>query len=399
MGLGISWPLNKINVAEGTLLPRMKNDPDVDAYNIVIGNARTKVNEIRKQYMIRGVNLTLETFLREFNSDLNKNDFIQYIEKKSFNRWKERLISDHTYDNEKVVINHLKQFQDSIPFNSFTSKWAKDWDKFLEKKGNDLNTRWGKHKVVITYLNLAHDEEKVSFDDPYARFIVRTAESSWGPISLEDLQTLLEAYMDHRQNPLPFLKKKRGINQIDTRRGLTAPEVVVLRKFLFSCNSALRASDLAKLDEDLFENGHMTITPHKTERFGTAIKSVPLNDVARFLLDDEIEYVRSKQKTADKLIKIFRQYSSQYCNRVLKEIANKYGIKHNLHLHVGRYTFASIADQAGANHTSLMKLMGIIKRATLDKYVKTNPVAIAKDVEKLNLTIRIDPKTNVESSL
>lgn len=80
------------------------NDPDAEAYNVMIENVRSKANKIRRKHLISGVPLTLDTFKKEFYSDLNKNDLIEYFEKKSFDRWKKQIIPDPTYRLEKTVL-------------------------------------------------------------------------------------------------------------------------------------------------------------------------------------------------------------------------------------------------------------------------------------------------------
>jgi len=130
------------------------------------------------------------------------------------------------------------------------------------------------------------------------------------------------------------------------------------------------------LDMTMFNNGQMTIIPKKTERYGTKIESVPLNDIARMLLDDEIESSPSG--------KVFNRYTDQGSNKILKRIASKLNLDINLHHHVARFTFGSLMDQAGANHTALMKFMGLRKRATLEKYIKTDKKVMNKDLNKMN---------------
>lgn len=398
IGLGFSWPINRFNESAGCL-PRMKQDPDVDAFNVVIDNVRTKANDIRKEYMIKGSPLTLDVFRKEFYSNMNKNDFISYFEKKSFERWNKNAISNHTYRLEKTVIGKVKRFaaqvmsSDQILFSEFTYAWAPLFDRFLRDKDKLApNSRWGTHKIVITYLNIAADIDKIVFDDPYARFSNKTAEGSWGPLTAEDLAMLTGVYNKWKANPLPVVPRENGKHKTDNREGLTAAEVIVLRKFLFSCNSALRVSDMQKLDISLFNDGKMSITPHKTETYGTRIKDIPLSDVAKALLQDEINFVR-QQKSDKPYLKIqrmkdtsriFEAYKDQSCNRILKRIARKMKLDHKLHMHVGRFTYGSLMDEAGANHTALMKQMGIRKRETLNKYVKTNAKRIEDNVDRFN---------------
>jgi hypothetical protein len=47
-----------------------------------------------------------------------------------------------------------------------------------------------------------------------------------------------------------------------------------------------------------------------------------------------------------------------------------------------------MSDEAGANHTALMKQMGIRKRETLEKYTKTNKKRIEANVEGFNSLLK-----------
>lgn len=378
--LGIRWPEKNFNEVD-LCKARMRNDPDREEYNIIINNARTKANNIHKDYLLRGVHLTMEAFLREYRSDLNKNDFIQFFAQKSYERWNKSLISDRTYTMEKGTLTKLREFKPVIPFFELDEDFAAAFDKHLKvKHSNEQNTRWARHKHIETYLAMAR-KERINFNDPYARFSYKMTEGKWKPLELDDFKSLLEFYIDWRENPLPLLKKKDGTKQKDERDGLTKPECIVLRRFLFGCNCALRISDLRKnLNRDTFANGLMTVIPHKTEKYGTKITSVPLNDVAQMLLEDELNDNPGFQ--------LFNRYSEGASNRLLKRIAAKKKLK-TLHHHMARYTFASLMDQVGANHTGLMKYMGLKKRDTLEKYVRPSDKVIEADIQKMNEAIKV----------
>jgi hypothetical protein len=144
---------------------------------------------------------------------------------------------------------------------------------------------------------------------------------------------------------------KPGEKNFDDRDGLTGREVVALRKFLFSCNSAHSALATCRTWTLIsFKDGEMSITPMKTEEHGTKIKSVPLSDIAKMLLTDEIAFVKAQmsdnpyikiQRQKNTLVRIFETFKEQTVNDFLKRIARKAGLDVNLHMHVGRYTFGS----------------------------------------------------------
>lgn len=62
---------------------------------------------------------------------------------------------------------------------------------------------------------------------------------------------------------------------------------------------------MQKLDVSLFNNERMSITPHKTETYGTRIKDLLLSDMAKILLADEIEFVK-RQRSDNPYVKIQR---------------------------------------------------------------------------------------------
>lgn len=379
--LDISWPSEKFSEVD-LCKPRSRKDTDVEEYNAIIGNARSKANNIHKDYLLRGLHITLESFLKDYNSNFNKTDFIEYFAQKSFDRWNKGAISDDTYEKEKGTLKKLKAFTPLLAFHEFTTDWAADFDRFLKRQyKNEANGRWNRHKHITFYLGMASRVDKLNFTDPYQRFKNQLQDGNWKPLELNQLQSLIEFYLKWRDNPLPMLHKKK-----DTRKGLSVSEVIVLRRFLFSCNTALRISDLQKLDITMFNNGEMTLTPSKTYRYGTKITSVPLNDVARMMLDDEIKDNPNN--------KVFDRYVDQSANKILKSIAIKMDWDFNLHNHVARYTFASVMDQAGANHTGLMKYMGLRKRDTLQKYVKTNSKVIAQDIGRMNSLLKTPSNSN-----
>lgn len=363
LNLGITWPADKFDSNSGCR-SRSRKDPDVDDYNIIIGNARALANEIFKEHLKTRVPLTVESFKRQFRNSLNKQDFIKYMEQQSFARWNKMLIKDNTRKSEKTTIAKLEEFAKQmhlteIPFYSFSHTWAQEFEVFLKKLNVSQNTRWHHHKMVKTYLHMAN-RDNISFIDPYKYFIARQTKGRWKALSLSEHAKLLKMYLDDQT--------------------LIPKDKIILRRFLFSCNTGLRISDLRRLTVENFKDNRLTIRPHKTERYGTNINDKPLNDIATLLLSHEmIDSVDGR---------LFYRYTDMWSNVTLKEIAKRVKIETNLHNHVGRFTFASLYDQAGGNHRSLLEFMGLTKMDTLHKYVQTNNEVANLDIDKVNKMIK-----------
>ena len=363
VGLDLTWPVDKFD-ENGGCKPRMKKDPLVNDYNIIINNARAKANQIIMDYRIKDKAITIDLFEKEYYSKISKVDFIQYFEAKSKERWGRREISDSTFKHEKMVLGKLKAFSPTgILFREITNQWAIDFDVWLktstkERKKLRTNSRWGVHKVVKTYMIMATKINDIEFVNPYNFFKNVTEESELEPLTKDDLRKLTDYYFSDD------IKQK---------------ESIVLRRFLFACATALRISDLKSLTTDNFTpDGKMTVKPVKTEKYGTKVINKPLNDLAIVLLGDEIKEATDRR--------LFHRYNEQYSNDLLKQIAknDKVGIDRRIYHHVGRATFASLYDQAGGNHRSLMEYMGLKKMNTLMRYVKTNEKVIADAISKMN---------------
>lgn len=367
LSINLSWPPNRFDENVGCK-PRFKNDPLVNDYNIIINNARTKANKIFMDCRVKDKPITMEGFMREYYSKLSKVDFVQYFTAKSKERWGKRIITDSTYKHEKMVLGKVSSFKPSgILFRDFDKHWALAFDQHLKAEDLRMNSRWGIHKVVKTYLIMATKIDEIEFTNPYNYFKNVTEESDLQPLTKEELATFTRYYFGER------IKE----------REITHKERVVLRRFIFACCTALRISDLKKLTIDnfistdnFFTEGKMNLTPHKTSRYGVRVINKPLSDLALILLRDEIEEATDRR--------LFYRYNEVYSNSLLKDIALGIGINRRVYHHVGRSTFASLYDQAGGNHRSLMEYMGLKKMNTLMRYVKTNESVIAEAIAKMN---------------
>lgn len=357
LGLDLQWPPAKF-IDDVGCKPRSKNDKECDDYNTIIGKARTKANDIFLFYRLRDLPLDIDIFKREFHSNMNKNNFIEYYKQKSFERWTKGLIKDVTYKQEKSTLTKLTDFANVLPFNAFHAQWGQEFDTFLQRKyNNGQNTLWSERKRIKTYLSLAA-QEGIAFIDPYKKFKVPQKKSRFKALSHSEFKKLLDYYIS---SEIRFEQK------------------IVLRRFLFGCCTGLRISDLRSLTINNFKNGEMTITPQKTKKHGTSIEAVPLNSLAIALLEQE--------KNGSKGDKLFFAYTEQYSNRVLRKIASVLNLDRDIHHHIGRSTFASLYDQAGGNHRSLMELMGLTKMDTLMKYVHTNKEVIRDGIDKMNAMV------------
>lgn len=227
--------------AGGTLPLLAKRAKD---YNLLIGQALAKANEVFVSWRLSQQVLTLERFKQDFSTAGSKDDFLAYFKAKVTERYRKGKIIETTKKNHFSTYNALVDFHPYIPFNTLTTDFADDFDAYLKKYVRSLNTRWGRHKDVKTYLPLAK-KDRMKFEDPYADFKNKEEAGQWKPLRSIELSDL-EAY--YTIGGLLYYK-------------MCAPCMVhrqVLARFLFSCFSSLRLGDLKDIANTAIENREMT---------------------------------------------------------------------------------------------------------------------------------------------
>ncbi|MBC6698101.1 tyrosine-type recombinase/integrase [Hymenobacter puniceus] len=309
-----------------------------EAYNLIIGQARARANEIFVDYHLSKRNLTRDEFLYSYSTAGSSNDFVAWMERKIIERHRRRKIQDGTRKNHFSTLNELKRFRKVIPFYELTTQLVEAFHEHLVRHVRSVNTRWTRHRDVKAYLNLAR-KEKIKFEDPYADFVNQAGEGSWKSVPPAELLRLERYYLQLQ----PGTAERR-----------------VLQRFLFSCFSSLRLGDLKAIQHAKLDGQELTFRIQKTYAKKLRETMLPLTRRAlRYLLDAQEENGGAG----------FFNYTDQYSNRMLKRIAQHLELTAKLHHHIGRETFATEFTRAGGPVQVLQKLMDHSKITTTMKYV------------------------------
>lgn len=324
-----------IVLAGGTAEALAKRAAD---YNLLIGKALAKANEVQILWRLSGQVMTMARFRIDFETSGSREDFLEYYRTKLKERWRKGKIKDTTHKNHGSTLNMLRNFQSVIPFNSLTTDFADEFNLFLVKRGIGVNSRWSRHKDVKTYLALAK-KDRLRFEDPYLDFKNKEEPGKWKPLKTEELEKLEQYYRLCARHSIP-------------RR--------VLAKFLFSCCSSLRLGDLKNIAAAKLENQELTFKAQKTY-------SLTLRETLLPLTRRALGYLRDAQEEEN--LPGFYDYADQYSNKVLRQIGVLLGIETRIHWHVGRETFATEFIRRGGQVVVLQKLMGHTNITTTMKYV------------------------------
>jgi len=139
----------------------------------------------------------------------------------------------------------------------------------------------------------------------------------------------------------------------------------ILSKFLFSCFTGLRISDIKNIESEHIIGDYIVFVSEKTGK----LQRIQMNESAKKFI--------GKQKPFNS------NYTDEYTNRTLKDICKICGIKKRVTYHVSRHTFATNFIISGGNVTVLQKLLGHSKIE--DTMIYVHIAESVTDIEILNL--------------
>lgn len=266
--LDLYWPAKHFdNSGTGEALPRRRGDKELADLNLQAGQELARANNIFVEWRLRNQDLTLDEFLKEFNSKLNRGNFCDYYHQKLEERYRSEEISDLSYKAQRATLRKLLEFSRELPFANLKAQgFAKKFDLWLEKKkGSSANTRWSRHKDVKTYLHLAQ-KDSIRFDWPYEDYKVGKVAGKWVAAQPREIE-LLNTYYD----TLPPGSLRRRY----------------LRRWLFGVATGLRLSDQRAAKREWLIENLLVFLMHKGRRKGKLVR-LPLGQRAMELIQDAL---------------------------------------------------------------------------------------------------------------
>lgn len=349
--LEIAWSSHYWDAGQGRCLPRKKADKEAHDLNLVIGDAEAKVNDILVTFRLMGVTPTVQEVINDFSRTGSRLDFIDFFQKEMNLKFQTQQIGEGAFKVYQQTLRKLHQYTDGKPllFHQLDD-FANRFELMLTKRDKlSINTKHKHHKNVRTMLILARKRGYV-FKNPYDTFRIKQEPGHWYAMTVKELEKLLKSYQDEQL--------------------LSPSERAACRTLLMVCLTGMRLSDIRRFDLSWIDGEFIRYRPQKTKNMEVKL---PIHPLANRLIDDEISHVGRA--------KMFRSLSDQYCNRLMKNVALKAGIKTNLHYHVGRETFATHFISSGGESMILKDLLGHTNIITTSKYVKKNDEALQRGLE------------------
>lgn len=301
------------NSATGRVKGRSETAKD---YNLIIEKKLADVNKIVVSYRLSGLYLSMTRFIEELENPTSKVDFIKFYEEELNNQ--KGFIALGTFKQQKSTLKKIKGFKERIFFYEITDVLFFKFIKYckVDLKNKNITIETAK-KNFKKYLNLAN---KKGIKTSFLATDISIKQYRGNRVFLDEFE-------------IKKLYEYWGSNFIsETNRN-------TLSRFLFSCFTGLRISDIQKLTKDNFLNDFVVFTASKTEK----IQKIKLNESAKKFIN--LETVFGKK------------YSDKTLNENLKTIAKATDIKKCLTFHVSRHSFATNFLIKGGRVENLQKIL------------------------------------------
>ena len=367
-----------------------------DTYDKMINEFLGGGNKIMTEAALRAI--LNGTYQQQKESEEGKVPFIPFVLQHNESLYKTNKIGVSVWDNVKCYMNKF-------------DKYLRTMKRKNTNENNTLYCRDINKKLIEDYIIWRKEVERNSPStinkslSPIFKAIKECCIEGW--ISREDCERICNLYLDTEGKSYADSVEKECLNieQLRMFKELTdkakydrTREIADI--FIFSCFTGLRVSDLISLkwsevnmDENIISHRQYKNHAHKAK-----LLYIPLNDTSREILerwkDKHEEFVFGMLPSGYDLsnatdFKKVKNAKTRTINQSLRSIGDKMGLPFNLHIHLGRHTFAMMALNGGVNIKTTSSMLGHASTMVTEKvYATLLPNTIAEAVgDKLNIKL------------
>jgi len=353
--LKLRWAIKFIDQIQGKLLPRFKNDPDLNTYTVFINTEISKHNEINRAFLLRKETLDIQKFTLQTSFFNEKESFAAYLDNEAKRRYQKKEIDLITYKNAKSVLRAIERYDKEPLFPKINKKWMHGLEIYLRNteykigKKYKQSTIWSFLKVAKTYLKLASAEPLIYVNEDAITYENPTPIPETDYLERDELRRLL-------------IIQNNGV--------LTDLESRVLKGFLFQCYTGLRISDLYLANNQWkASDDYLYFLPYKNRKKGVWLQ-IPLMGPAKNIV----------KRATDTFFDLPNR--AQF-NETLKGLARKAEINKRLISHMGRHTFGFLFMTSIGNILALKELLGHKKIEATQRYAHLNNEYKLQSVRKM----------------
>lgn len=311
-------------------------------WNIIIEKMLSDINKIEVNYRLSDTALNITRLLEEFENPTSRIDFLKFWENEMDHQ--KLILKATTYRQQMTMLNKTKAFKSPVYFYEINDNYIQELKSYCKKnlKNND-NTISSLIKSFKKYLHIANKRGITT------------------PVNFNDIKN--KSFNGNRTflSPGEIIK----LNSYWNSEFIKESHKNILSRFLFSCFTGLRISDIENITPDNIISDTLVFTSIKTGKF----QRINMNESAKKYIDSNLMFRGS--------------YTGEYINRELKDIAKICGIRKNITYHVSRHTFATNFLICGGRVENLQKILGHSK--ITDTMIYVHIVESVTDIQINNM--------------
>ena len=333
---------------------KVKNNPNALRLNKQISDFLTKLEDIELTRRNAKKPFTLD-ILSEAITGNRPESFTQFMEMEIK---ADRTAAPATKVMQTTTFNALCEFRKSITFDELTFELMSDFERFLLGKKLHVNTVHKYFRHIRKFVNLAINKDYLELNKyPFRKFKLKSETTEREYLTPEELQAI---------ENLTFTTENAHLEKIRDM-------------FIFSCYCGLRFSDISALNKD---NVH-TIDGETWLILKMQKTSEPIRIPLYMLFAGRGVEILNRYTLPDRKY-FFDDYTNQYVNRSLKDIASLAKVKKCVTFHTARHTQATYLLYKGVSITSVQKLLGHKKLQTTQIYSKVMDKTLLNELQTIN---------------
>jgi len=334
---------------------RIKNHPNAIRLNTEIRDFIATLERVELERRNSGRPFTLDHLTDYLNGKLTSS-FTKFMAMEI----EQEQLSRATKIGMQTTLKALQDFKNDILFAELNFDLLSDFERFLYSKELSVNTINKYFRHIRKFVNLAINKDLFDLNKyPFRKFKAKSESTKREYLTPEEIQKIED---------LNLPEDKQHLRKI-------------VDMYLFSVYSGLRFSDLTSLTRD-----HIVTEDGKQWIVLKMQKTKELLRIPIYLLFDGkcIEIIERYAMPEKKLI--FDDFTNQYVNRCLKDIANEAKIKKAITFHTARHTQATYLLYKGVPVTTVQKLLGHKKLQTTQIYTKVMDRTIVNDLQGVSFS-------------
>lgn len=261
-----------------------------------------------------------------------------------------------TATTQDKFIDKLEKFSGNVSFSDLSPQFAKDYERWMLKKGNKVNTIASNFKAINAALNKAVKLGLIKYN-PIKGYEIRTENTEKESLTYEEILSISEFEIPER---FKGMIKARDM-------------------FLFSFYTAgMRFSDICKLKWSNIEGTNLVYTMSKSRARAGSKRTIPLAPKAMEILEKHrnvgdvyifpILYGLDKKSIEEIEHKMY--IGNNAVNRSLKKLGEQVGLDKKVTMHMAKHSFADFAVKNDVSVLMISKLLGHTKLSTTQHYLK-----------------------------